>query len=229
MNTRFESLWSYAGGTAAEAVNHRGNGFSEMRLCKFTEREIPELDAGTYFLKRQKNYQFRTWLVCQRPTLLREKRGMESLADLSTMFVTPEVVYYSQELASKRAILLTRPLQGFLDLQTVWQQQPGGARKKWILQTLAQGLIDMHGSRLCHGALYPRHVFVADSQLALIDFEKSRRMPFARSAALRDVARFLRHAEFLDQGEMDTLTSPFEERFSGFTRQLALYQARKHQ
>jgi hypothetical protein len=63
-----------------------------------------------------------------------------------------------------------------------------------------------------HGAVYPKHVLVevGSRRVWLIDLEKTRRVAFRASAAIRDIARLVRHAPFMTDADLEALVSAYD-------------------
>jgi len=102
--------------------------------------------------------------------------------------------------AQPRAILLTRALTGFDDLDSFlsrWQSLPAAARHH-IIHACAAFARRLHAAGIKHGCLYPKHLFLRDAsdgwQVRVIDLEKSRSLWPSRYDRIADIEPLIRRA-----------------------------------
>nr|MBF0685008.1 lipopolysaccharide kinase [Pseudomonas sp.] len=150
----FEALWDLQL-VAVDAPNEGRGGWSAVfRL---------ELDEATYYLKRQSNYLIRSLTrPFGEPTLTREFRNIrhyqsKGIPALQASFHGERAVN-----GERRAILLTRALDGWTDLETLlarWRQLEAGECSA-ILNACGRLAAKMHGAGQKHGCFYPKHIFL---------------------------------------------------------------------
>ena len=176
----FESLWR-CDAADIDQPNRRGRGWS--RVGKI----ILQVTAGNVkpaYLKRQQRFITRTPLHPFRgiDTLLREQRMM-GLAARSGIG-TPQVLYFARR-QEQKALLVVEALDGYESLDHI---KPD-ARHRQLIEQTGRTVRKMHQARLCHGCLYPKHIFWSEQEAAikLIDWEKARRVLFRKTAMLRDL------------------------------------------
>ena len=188
----FEALWARQL-DAVDEPNTSGDGWSSVfRL---------ELEGRGYYLKRQSNYLTRTWLhPLGEPSFSREFRNISRYRQLGIPAL--QAVFYGQRNVDGevRAILLTRALDGWDDLNSILQRWSSlsAAQRSTVLQACGQLARRLHGMRQVHGCFYPKHIFLhaTDSgyQAQLIDLEKTRPLLFGRRDRIKDLAPLLRRA-----------------------------------
>jgi len=99
-----------------------------------------------------------------------------------------------------RAILLTRALDGWDDLDSLLQRWSslGATQQSAILKCCGQLARYLHGVRQVHGCFYPKHIFLraegAGYQAQLIDLEKTRPLLFGVRDRVKDLEPLLRRA-----------------------------------
>ncbi len=110
----------------------------------------------------------------------------------------PEVAFFAAR--GRRCVLATVFLEGFTpltDFLARWRERPGETRpqRRAAIARLAATVRRMHRARLMHNNLYPKHIFLRDSDLepCLIDLELSRRCWLSRSCRARDLEVLNRH------------------------------------
>lgn len=188
----FEALWALQL-VAVDAPNQgRGGWSSVFRL---------ELDETAYYLKRQSNYFIRSLTrPLGEPTLTREFRNIRHYQ--SKGIPALQAAFHGERKVSgeHRAILLTRALDGWTDLEALlarWPQLAAGERSD-ILNACGQLAAQMHGAGQRHGCFYPKHIFLRATEggyeACLIDLEKTRPMLFDRAGRLRDMETLMRRA-----------------------------------
>lgn len=188
----FEVLWALQL-VAVDAPNEgRGGWSSVFRL---------DLNDAAYYLKRQSNYFIRSLTrPLGEPTLTREFRNIRHYQ--SKGIPALQAAFHGERKVSGeyRAILLTRALDGWTDLEALlarWPQLAAGERSD-ILNACGQLAAQMHGAGQRHGCFYSKHIFLRATEGAyeacLIDLEKTRPMLFDRAGRLRDMETLMRRA-----------------------------------
>ena len=97
-----------------------------------------------------------------------------------------------------RALLLTRALDGWDDLDSLLQRwaELSAVQHRAILQACGVLARQLHGLRQIHGCFYPKHIFLQASgdgyQAQLIDLEKTRPLLFGVRDRVKDLEPLLR-------------------------------------
>jgi hypothetical protein len=203
----FEALWALQL-DAVDEPNTSGGGWSSVfRL---------ELEGQGYYLKRQSNYLTRTWAhPLGEPSFSREFRNISRYRKLGIPAL--QAVFYGQRNmdGEMRAILLTRALDGWDDLDSLLQCWPTltAAQRTTILQACGQLARRLHGMRQVHGCFYPKHIFLqaTDSgyQAQLIDLEKTRPLVFGQRDRVKDLEPLLRRAQAWSDDDVRQLLSTY--------------------
>jgi tRNA A-37 threonylcarbamoyl transferase component Bud32 len=188
----FDSLWEVELDAVDEPNTGRGGWSSVFRL---------ELEASGYYLKRQSNYLTRTLHhPLGEPSFSREFRNISLYQKLGIPAL--HAVFYGEKKVDgeRRAILLTRALDGWTDLDTLLQQwdELSATQRLAILQACGQLARTLHKAGQVHGCFYPKHIFLkarSGAYLAqLIDLEKTRMLIFGQRDRVRDLEPLLRRA-----------------------------------
>jgi len=218
-NQDFDYWWQVQG-ESVEPANVRRNGESGVDRV-FT-------DSGVLYVKRQRNHLFRSLRYpLGLPTFMREKFAIEALQKININ--VPTIVFADARKVSGewQAILATRELKGYVDLEC-WYNQGGRKRlgeqqhEQFLLQ-LGRVLGLLHSHHWQHTCLYPKHIFVTQGdvvqgnfgqlpEIALIDLEKARRRIFASHAARRDLDQLRRHSPMWNEQDWKILLTGHEER-----------------
>lgn len=190
----FDALWSWPGEIVDEP-NRRGRGFSQV----FRHH----LDGdGAFYRKQQQDY-FPRGLPGRDLLLLREYRALQRFAAAGVDTLEVAVLALRRHHGHRQGLLVTRALTAHQPLDRLlakWQGRPPDI----VSRALADYLRHMHGARLFHGNLYPKHLFI-DPRLAsgqavagavrVIDLEDARWLPFGRRGAIRDLEKLHRYAD----------------------------------
>ncbi|NWA00421.1 lipopolysaccharide kinase InaA family protein [Pseudomonas gingeri] len=203
----FDALWA----TELDAVdepNTSGGGWSSVfRL---------ELEGQGFYLKRQSNYLTRTLhSPLGEPTFAREFRNISRYQQLGIPAL--QAVFFGERnvRGERRAMLLTRALDGWNDLDSLLEQwaQLTLDQRQAILRACGQLARQLHALRQVHGCFYPKHIFLqaaADGyQAQLIDLEKTRPLLFGRRDRVKDLEPLLRRAPMWSEGEIRTLLAAY--------------------
>lgn len=197
---RFEAWWSIRG-ESVEPANVRRNGESGVE-------RLEGHALGTLYIKRQRNHLFRSLRYpFGLPTIMREKFATAALGTLG--ITTPEIVFAEarKEGGDWRAILVTKELTGYIDLETWYRrggrERLGESQHQQLLVNVGKMLAAMHKKNWQHTCLYPKHIFLTAGdastapQLALLDLEKARKKWLPGHAARRDLDQLYRHSRNL--------------------------------
>ena len=111
----------------------------------------------------------------------------------------------------RRAILLTRALDGWRDLEywlQGWSATPAATRQA-ILRACGELAQQLHGAGQMHGCFYPKHIFLkadgAGFAAQLIDLEKTRPLLFGRRDRIKDLEPLLRRASIWSEADVREL------------------------
>jgi hypothetical protein len=199
--TGFDALWKLEL-PLVDAPNVDRGGWSAV--CRLN------LDGRGFFLKRQSNHLTRSVRApFGEPTLAREFRNIQRCRERQVPAVRA-AFYAEREFPTRaggkerRAILLTRALEGWRSLDAALEGVPNDRRR--LFDACAALARRLHHAGLIHCCFYPRHVFVrqagAGYEACLIDLEKARSLLFGMRDRVKDLEQFLRHAPSLDEREV---------------------------
>ncbi|MDR2689541.1 MAG: lipopolysaccharide kinase InaA family protein [Azoarcus sp.] len=201
----FEASWN-AKIIAVDAPNLERGGWSEVGKLV--------LDGQAYYLKRQRNHLTRSLAhLFGEPTFAREFRYIQFCQ--ARAIAVPSVAFHAQRKAGKRAILLTRALDGWSNLAAWLEDWPTFAREERDALLMACGVLArrLHDIGLMHGCFYPKHVFVRGRapavETCLIDLEKARPLWLGARDRVNDLEKFIRHAAVLSGGEVRLLLAAY--------------------
>lgn len=192
----FDAWWNLDIGWFEEPNQRRG-GWSGVSRTTLTT------DGGTagIFVKRQENHVFRSLLHPWRGqlTFVREYRNIRRYEKAGVP--TLDVIYFAtdQLAGNRRAVLVTRELEGFLPLDEYVAQNQPDRHVRGALATATGGVVRrLHDNHLQHNCLYPKHIFVRRRDdgfdVRLIDLEKTKWRLWRAQAVYRDLDSLSRHA-----------------------------------
>jgi tRNA A-37 threonylcarbamoyl transferase component Bud32 len=196
----FDSLWEVELDAVDEPNTGRGGWSSVFRL---------ELEGSGYYLKRQSNYLTRTLHhPLGEPSFSREFRNISLYQKLGIPAL--HAVFYGDKKVDgeRRAILMTRALDGWTDLDTLLQEwaELSATQRLAILQACGELARTLHQAGQVHGCFYPKHIFLrarAQVYLAqLIDLEKTRKSLFGQRDRVKDLEPLLRRAPVWNEAEI---------------------------
>ena len=163
----FDQLWTLQLDAVDEPNTSRGGWSSVFRL---------ELEGKGYYLKRQANYLTHTLhSPFGEPTFAREFRNISRYQKLQIPAL--QAVYYGERKVDgqRRAILMTRALDDWNDLDSLLAQWPqlDLPRRQGILRACGELARTLHAAGQVHGCFYPKHIFLRERggnwQAQLID------------------------------------------------------------
>lgn len=195
----FDALWTLPLEAVDEPNTERGGMSCVFRL---------ELDGGAYYLKRQSNHLTRSLLrPGGEPTFAREFRNIQRYQQLGIPALQAAFFGERREGGERRAILVTRALDGWRDLDA-WLKDWSGLpaeRRQAILHACGMLARRLHEAGQMHGCFYPKHIFLREAedgfQACLIDLEKTRPLWFGLRDRVKDLEPLLRRAP--DWSEVD--------------------------
>ncbi|WP_213940066.1 lipopolysaccharide kinase InaA family protein [Pseudomonas sp. dw_612] len=203
----FDALWAKQLEAVDEPNTARGGWSSVFRL---------DLEGQGYYLKRQSNYLTRTLHApFGEPSFAREFRNVSRYRALGIPAL--DAVFFGQRKVDGevRAILLTRALDGWDDLDSLLQRWShlSSAQHSAILRSCGQLARQLHSVRQVHGCFYPKHIFLRATgdgyQAQLIDLEKTRPLLFGRRDRVRDLEPLVRRAPEWNEGQLRELLAAY--------------------
>ncbi|MDP2861956.1 MAG: lipopolysaccharide kinase InaA family protein [Desulfobacterales bacterium] len=197
----FESLWK-VDGRFIEEPNYGRGGRSGIILCEIRRADGQPLKI---IIKRQENHAFRSLLhpLMGAPTFFREYKNIRRLEKRG--IPAPEILFYGERMVygNIQAVLAVRFLEGYRSLDEIFSD-PGernNQKLKEIIDSVATIVAQVHSSRLQHGCLYGKHIFIKVSEIGspdvrLIDLEKMRLRLSRFSIAIHDLGALFRRAKW---------------------------------
>ncbi|PQP05296.1 MULTISPECIES: lipopolysaccharide kinase InaA family protein [Pseudomonas] len=205
----FDTLWAKQLEAVDEPNTGRGGWSSVFRL---------DLEGHGYYLKRQSNYLTRTLhSPLGEPSFAREFRNIRRYRKLGIPALQAAFFGKRKVEGEVRAILLTRALDGWDDLDSLLQRWSdlSAAQHSAILKACGQLALRLHGVRQVHGCFYPKHIFLKATgdgyRAQLIDLEKTRPLLFGRRDRVRDLEPLLRRAPEWRESQLHELLAVYLE------------------
>lgn len=194
---QFEQWWQRQGEWVEEPNRRRGGESGVQRLRAE--------DGRVYYLKRQVGHIYRSLRhPLGSPTVLREQKALLAFKRLGVS--VPEIVYCGAERTADgwRGLLVSAELEGFQDVESWYasgqHERLETSRHDQLLQQIGAMLARLNLARWQHGCLYAKHVFVKvtedQTEVALLDLEKSRQRWTRASAARHDLQQLRRHSSW---------------------------------
>ncbi|KAA0976930.1 lipopolysaccharide kinase InaA family protein [Pseudomonas sp. ANT_H12B] len=203
----FDALWAKQLDAVDEPNTLRGGWSSVFRL---------DLEGYGYYLKRQSNYQMRTLHApLGEPSFAREFRNITRYEKLGIPALKAAFFGERKVNGEVRAVLLTRALDGWDDLDSLLQRWSdlSAAQHSAILQASGQLARRLHGARQVHGCFYPKHIFLHATgdgyQAQLIDLEKTRPLLFGQRDRAKDLEPLLRRAPEWSEAQLRELLAAY--------------------
>ncbi len=205
----FDALWRCELEAVDEPNTSRGGWSSVFRL---------QLEGQGYYLKRQSNYLTRTLhRPFGEPSFAREFRNISRYRQLGVPALQAAFFGERKVAGEHQAILLTRALDGWSDLDSLLAQWPqlSGLQQPAILRACGELARHLHGVRQMHGCFYPKHIFLqADGdayRAQLIDLEKTRPLLFGQRDRVKDLEPLLRRADAWSEADVRALLASYLE------------------
>ena len=203
----FDALWNLHL-DAVDEPNTSGGGWSRVfRL---------DCEGQGFYLKRQSNYLTRTLhSPLGEPSFAREFRNIQRYQQLGIPAL--EAAFFGERKVpgERRAILMTRALDGWNDLDSLLAQWPQLTEQQQQAIVLACGQLarQLHALRQVHGCFYPKHIFLqADGdayRAQLIDLEKTRPLLLGQRDRVKDLEPLLRRAHVWSESEVRALLAAY--------------------
>jgi hypothetical protein len=201
--THFDALWALKLEAVDEPNTERGGWSSVYRL---------DLGETAFYLKRQSNHLTRSLLhPLGEPTFAREFRNIQRYAQLGIPALQAAFFAERRVPGERRAVLLTRALDGWQDLDTYllgWATLDE-ARRTAILNACGELARRLHQAGQMHGCFYPKHIFLRERadgfDAQLIDLEKTRPLLFGVRDKVKDLEPLLRRASVWSEAQVRLL------------------------
>ncbi|WP_371231293.1 lipopolysaccharide kinase InaA family protein [Pseudomonas sp. QE6] len=203
----FDALWNLELQAVDEPNTERGGWSSVYRL---------ELDGTAYYLKRQSNHLTRSVRKPMgEPTFSREFRNIQRYHQLGIPSMQAAFFGARQVGGERRAILMTRALDGWRDLDSLLQgwSNLSAERRQAILRACGMLARRLHEAGQMHGCFYPKHIFLRETddayEATLIDLEKTRPLWFGQRDRVRDLEPLLRRAPDWNETDVRNLLAAY--------------------
>lgn len=203
----FDALWAKQLEAVDEPNTARGGWSSVFRL---------DLEGRGFYLKRQSNYQMYTLHApFGEPSFAREFRNISRYEQLGIPALKASFFGERKVDGDVRAILLTRALDGWDDLDSLLQRWSdlSPAQHSAILKACGQLARRLHEARQVHGCFYPKHIFLqatGDGYGAqLIDLEKTRPLLFGQRDRVKDLEPLTRRAREWNEANLRELLAAY--------------------
>ena len=203
----FEALWALKLEAVDEPNTERGGWSSVYRL---------ELGDAAFYLKRQSNHLTRTLRhPFGEPTFAREFRNIQRYTTLGIPALQAAFFAERKLPGEHRAVLLTRALDGWQDLDAWLPSWPAlaEARRVAILKACGELARRLHQAGQMHGCFYPKHIFLRETPVGfdaqLIDLEKTRPLLFGERDRIKDLEPLLRRANVWAAADIQILLAAY--------------------
>ncbi len=203
----FDALWSVQLTAVDEPNVERGGWSSVFRL---------ELDDSAFYLKRQSNHLTRTLArPFGEPTFAREFRNIRRYARLGVPALQASFFGQRKVGDEKRAILMTRALDGWTDLDGWLKRWPelNESGRQAIIGAVGVLARTLHQAGQMHGCFYPKHIFLREQdghwQACLIDLEKTRPLLLGWRDRIKDLEPLVRRASCIGEQGVRHLLSVY--------------------
>lgn len=196
----FDALWALQLDAVDVPNTERGGWSSVCRL---------ELGEQAYYLKRQSNHLTRSLLhPLGEPTFAREFRNVCRYQRLHIPALQAAFFAKRRVPGESRAVLLTRALDGWRDLESYLSQWLALAaqRQTAILHACGALARTLHAAGQMHGCFYPKHIFLREAaagfEAQLIDLEKTRPLLLGRRDRIKDLEPLLRRSSVWGESDI---------------------------
>ncbi|HEX5841054.1 MAG TPA: lipopolysaccharide kinase InaA family protein [Pseudomonas sp.] len=203
----YDALWALQLEAVDEPNTERGGWSSVYRL---------DLGEAAFYLKRQSNHLTRSLRhPFGEPTFAREFRNIQRYQALGIPALQAAFFAERRLPGERRAILLTRALDGWCDLDSLlpaWRTR-SEVQRAAIVRACGELAQRLHSAGQMHGCFYPKHIFLKDNggafQAQLIDLEKTRPLRFGERDRVRDLEPLLRRAAVWSEAEVRQLLATY--------------------
>ncbi|WP_443190645.1 lipopolysaccharide kinase InaA family protein [Pseudomonas indica] len=224
----FDALWQLRLEAVDTPNTERGGWSSVFRL---------ELDGAAYYLKRQCNHLTRSLAhPFGEPTFAREFRNIRRYRELGIPALQAAFFGMRRVPGEQRAILLTRALDDWRDLDSWLSTWPtlDAERRVAILHACGGLAKRLHEAGQMHGCFYPKHIFLREHDGAfdacLIDLEKTRPVLFGQRDRVKDLEPLVRRSNAWSEADVrEFLTAylPDRQAVEGWSQRLSKRQRQK--
>jgi hypothetical protein len=203
----FQALWDIQLDAVDEPNTGRGGWSSVFRL---------DLEGSGFYLKRQSNYLTHTLhRPFGEPSFSREFRNISRYQQLGIPAL--HAVFFGEHKVKgeRRAILMTRALDGWTDLDSLLQRWDmlAASERLAILHACGRLARTLHGAGQVHGCFYPKHIFLQAVggvySAQLIDLEKTRPILFGQRDRIKDLEPLLRRAPMWQEAQIRELLAAY--------------------
>lgn len=203
----FDALWALQRDAVDQPNRDRGGCSTVVRL---------DLGEVAYYLKRQSNHLTRSLLhPLGEPTFTREFRNILRYQRLG--IPTLQVGFFGERKVhgEKRAVLLTRALDSWSDLDTWLRDWPSllPEKQQAILQACGGLARCLHAAGQRHGCFYPKHIFLKEHEngfeACLIDLEKTRPLRLGKRERIKDIEPLLRRVSVWSERDVRELFASY--------------------
>lgn len=177
----FDDLWKQPMEVVEEG-NFRGAG-SQSEVSRWHH----------VYVKKQENYTTNFSWFNPQAKCAREFKSIIAWQKLD--IPTLEPLYFYQEPRARRAILVTKALDGYQPLDVWLSENSDPALRAKVFARVASLIADIHSKGWYHHCFFPKHVFVLKSNpevLRMIDLEKARKQFRTNHRDMADIASFFR-------------------------------------
>ncbi len=203
----FDALWAINLQVVDEPNVERGGWSSVYRL---------DLGQSSFYLKRQSNHLTRSLMhPFGEPTFAREFRTIQLYQKLGIPSLQASFFGRRQVANEQRAVLMTRALDGWNDLESWLTQWPAleSDQRQAILRTIGELARQLHKAGQVHGCFYPKHIFLKEQSdgwsARLIDLEKTRPLMLGRRDRIKDLEPLLRRASSWSEQDVRVLLAAY--------------------
>ena len=203
----YDALWALKLEAVDEPNTERGGWSSVYRL---------DLGEAAYYLKRQSNHLTRSLAhPLGEPTFAREFRNIRRYRELGIPALQAAFFGERRLPGERRAILLTRALDGWQDLSYWLPHWTGlaGEQRSAILTACGELARRLHAAGQMHGCFYPKHIFLRERvggyTAQLIDLEKTRPLLLGERDRIKDLEPLLRRASVWSERDVQQFLTAY--------------------
>lgn len=155
------------------------------------------------YVKKQQNYttKLSRWL---KPKAVCAREFENIIAWQKLDIPTLEVLYFHQEALARRAILVTKALDGYQSLESWLQQTSNLNIRAKVFARVATILSNIHSKGWHHRCFFPKHIYVNTANpemVRIIDLEKARKQRIIKRNDMIDITPFYRRCAWANPKE----------------------------